>query len=94
MPTWLSVCPFLMILKVKCFLDGVGHVLGTYILNSTVLVSLKELCRLESKTGVRISEPQQGTPRLVAPPHRTPSATAPTPKSSGVAESVYKSNPK
>uniref|UniRef100_A0A8C4LSV6 Meiosis regulator and mRNA stability factor 1 n=1 Tax=Equus asinus TaxID=9793 RepID=A0A8C4LSV6_EQUAS len=57
-------------------------------------LKMPELCRLESKTGVRISEPQQGTPRLVAPPHRTPSATAPTPKSSGVAESVYKSNPK
>ncbi|XP_070088356.1 meiosis regulator and mRNA stability factor 1 isoform X14 [Equus caballus] len=57
-------------------------------------LKMPELCRLESKTGVRISEPQQGTPRLVAPPHRTPSATAPTPKSSGLAESVYKSNPK
>ncbi|XP_046521738.1 meiosis regulator and mRNA stability factor 1 isoform X7 [Equus quagga] len=57
-------------------------------------LKMPELCRLESKTGVRISEPQQGTPRLVAPPHRTPSATVPTPKSSGVAESVYKSNPK
>ncbi|XP_070088354.1 meiosis regulator and mRNA stability factor 1 isoform X12 [Equus caballus] len=61
---------------------------------NTNVKSLQELCRLESKTGVRISEPQQGTPRLVAPPHRTPSATAPTPKSSGLAESVYKSNPK
>ncbi|XP_046521737.1 meiosis regulator and mRNA stability factor 1 isoform X6 [Equus quagga] len=61
---------------------------------NTNVKSLQELCRLESKTGVRISEPQQGTPRLVAPPHRTPSATVPTPKSSGVAESVYKSNPK
>nr|XP_008529117.1 PREDICTED: meiosis arrest female protein 1 isoform X7 [Equus przewalskii] len=57
-------------------------------------LKMPELCRLESKTGVRISEPQQGTPRLVAPPHRTPSATAPTPKSLGLAESVYKSNPK
>ncbi|XP_014651814.1 PREDICTED: meiosis arrest female protein 1 isoform X1 [Ceratotherium simum simum] len=61
---------------------------------NTNVRSLQELCRLESKTGVRNSEPQQGTLRLVAPAHRNSSATAPTPKSSGMAESVYKTNPK
>ena len=49
---------------------------------------------MESKTGTRSSEPQQGHLRPVAPPHRNSSAAAPTPKTSGVAESVYKTNPK
>lgn len=57
-------------------------------------VCFKELCRMESKTGTRSSEPQQGHLRPVAPPHRNSSAAAPTPKTSGVAESVYKTNPK
>uniref|UniRef100_A0A8D0Q2W8 Meiosis regulator and mRNA stability factor 1 n=1 Tax=Sus scrofa TaxID=9823 RepID=A0A8D0Q2W8_PIG len=57
-------------------------------------LKMPELCRLESKTGARISEPQQGHPRPVAPPHRNSSAAALTPKTSGAAESVYKTNPK
>ncbi|XP_007188409.1 meiosis regulator and mRNA stability factor 1 isoform X4 [Balaenoptera acutorostrata] len=57
-------------------------------------VKMPELCRMESKTGTRSSEPQQGHLRPVAPPHRNSSAAAPTPKTSGVAESVYKTNPK
>ncbi|XP_024840488.1 meiosis regulator and mRNA stability factor 1 isoform X3 [Bos taurus] len=56
--------------------------------------SLQELCRLESKTGTRSSEPQQGHLRLGAPPHRSSSAAAPAPKAPGLAESVYKTNPK
>ncbi|XP_059976244.1 meiosis regulator and mRNA stability factor 1 isoform X3 [Mesoplodon densirostris] len=61
---------------------------------NTNVKSLQELCRMESKTGTRSSEPQQGHLRPVAPPHRNSSAAAPTPKTSGVAESVYKTNPK
>ncbi|XP_068381326.1 meiosis regulator and mRNA stability factor 1 isoform X4 [Eschrichtius robustus] len=57
-------------------------------------VKMPELCHMESKTGTRSSEPQQGHLRPVAPPHRNSSAAAPTPKTSGVAESVYKTNPK
>uniref|UniRef100_A0A8C0I1K1 Meiosis regulator and mRNA stability factor 1 n=1 Tax=Balaenoptera musculus TaxID=9771 RepID=A0A8C0I1K1_BALMU len=57
-------------------------------------VKMPELCRMESKTGTRSSEPQQGHLRPVAPPHRNSSAAAPTPKTLGVAESVYKTNPK
>uniref|UniRef100_A0A8P0TPH7 Meiosis regulator and mRNA stability factor 1 n=1 Tax=Canis lupus familiaris TaxID=9615 RepID=A0A8P0TPH7_CANLF len=57
-------------------------------------LKMPELCRLESKTGTRNSDSQQGNPRLAAPPHRSSSATAPAPKSSGTAESAYKTNPK
>ncbi|XP_037363460.1 meiosis regulator and mRNA stability factor 1 isoform X2 [Talpa occidentalis] len=53
--------------------------------------SLQELCRLEPKTGTRSCEPPQGPLRLGAPAHRNPSAAAPIPKTSGMAESVYKS---
>ncbi|XP_055417417.1 meiosis regulator and mRNA stability factor 1 isoform X3 [Bubalus kerabau] len=56
--------------------------------------SLQELCRLESKTGTRSSEPQQGHLRPGAPPHRSSCAAAPAPKAPGLAESVYKTNPK
>nr|KAF6490148.1 meiosis regulator and mRNA stability factor 1 [Molossus molossus] len=51
-----------------------------------------ELCRLESKTGTRNSESQQGNLRLMAPPHRNSSVIVPTLKNSGVAESIYKTN--
>ncbi|CAK7303517.1 Meiosis regulator and mRNA stability factor 1 [Vulpes lagopus] len=61
---------------------------------TTNVKSLQELCRLESKTGTRNSDSHQGNPRLAAPPHRSSSATAPAPKSSGTAESAYKTNPK
>ncbi|XP_059549239.1 meiosis regulator and mRNA stability factor 1 isoform X3 [Myotis daubentonii] len=61
---------------------------------NTNVKSLQELCRLESKTGTRNSESQQGNLRLVAPPHRNSSVVAPTLKNSGLAESVYKTNPK
>ncbi|XP_007954668.1 meiosis regulator and mRNA stability factor 1 [Orycteropus afer afer] len=56
--------------------------------------SLQELCRVESKTGNRNSEPLQGNVRLVTPPHSNPSATVPTSKTLGMAESVYKGNQK
>ncbi|XP_032316871.1 meiosis regulator and mRNA stability factor 1 isoform X7 [Camelus ferus] len=55
-------------------------------------LKMPELCRMESKTGTRNSEPQQGHPKPVAPPHRNSSAPVPTPKTSGAAESVYKTN--
>ncbi|XP_034526227.1 meiosis regulator and mRNA stability factor 1 isoform X11 [Ailuropoda melanoleuca] len=57
-------------------------------------LKMPELCRMESKTGTRNSDSQQGNPRLAAPPHRSLSATAPVPKNSGTAESAYKTNPK
>ncbi|XDA89012.1 hypothetical protein R6Z07F_018640 [Ovis aries] len=61
---------------------------------NTNVKSLQELCRLESKTGTRSSEPQQGHLRPGVPPHRSSSAAAPAPKAPGLAESVYKTNPK
>ncbi|XP_054549799.1 meiosis regulator and mRNA stability factor 1 isoform X6 [Talpa occidentalis] len=54
-------------------------------------LKMPELCRLEPKTGTRSCEPPQGPLRLGAPAHRNPSAAAPIPKTSGMAESVYKS---
>ncbi|XP_049759346.1 meiosis regulator and mRNA stability factor 1 isoform X5 [Elephas maximus indicus] len=56
--------------------------------------SLQELCRMESKTANRNSEPQQGNTRLAAPPHSSSSAAVPTYKNLGMAESVYKGNQK
>lgn len=64
------------------------------ILNYAALVSFKELCRIESKTGARSGDSQQGHPRLVAPPHRSASAAVPAPKTSGTAEPACKTNPK
>uniref|UniRef100_A0A452TFK8 Meiosis regulator and mRNA stability factor 1 n=1 Tax=Ursus maritimus TaxID=29073 RepID=A0A452TFK8_URSMA len=61
---------------------------------NTNVKSLQELCRMESKTGTRNSDSQQGNPRLAATPHRSLSATAPVPRNSGTAESAYKTNPK
>ncbi|XP_032692136.1 meiosis regulator and mRNA stability factor 1 isoform X8 [Lontra canadensis] len=61
---------------------------------NTNVKSLQELCRLESRTGTRSSDSQQGHPRLAAPPHRSSSAAAPAPKNSGTPESAYKTNPK
>uniref|UniRef100_A0A8C6DSK6 Meiosis regulator and mRNA stability factor 1 n=1 Tax=Moschus moschiferus TaxID=68415 RepID=A0A8C6DSK6_MOSMO len=57
-------------------------------------LKMPELCRLESKTSTRSSEPQQGHLRPGVPPHRNSSAAAPAPKTPGLAESVYKTNPK
>ncbi|XP_026376059.1 meiosis regulator and mRNA stability factor 1 isoform X7 [Ursus americanus] len=57
-------------------------------------LKMPELCRMESKTGTRNSDSQQGNPRLAATPHRSLSATAPVPRNSGTAESAYKTNPK
>ncbi|XP_027973266.1 meiosis regulator and mRNA stability factor 1 isoform X4 [Eumetopias jubatus] len=57
-------------------------------------LKMPELCRMESKTGTRNSDSQQGNPRLAAPPHRGLSAAAPAPKNSGTAESAYKTNPR
>ncbi|XP_054445594.1 meiosis regulator and mRNA stability factor 1 isoform X3 [Pteronotus mesoamericanus] len=61
---------------------------------NTNVKSLQELCHMESKTGTRNSESQQGNLRLVAPSHRNSSVIAPTLKNSGIAESVYKTLPK
>ncbi|KAM9725860.1 meiosis regulator and mRNA stability factor 1 isoform 3-T3 [Dama dama] len=61
---------------------------------NTNVKSLQELCRLESKTSTRSSEPQQGHLRPGVPPHRNLSAAAPASKTPGLAESVYKTNPK
>uniref|UniRef100_A0A667IJ39 Meiosis regulator and mRNA stability factor 1 n=1 Tax=Lynx canadensis TaxID=61383 RepID=A0A667IJ39_LYNCA len=55
-------------------------------------LKMPELCRMESKTGARSSDSQQGHLRLVAPPHRSLSAAAPAPKNSGTAEPAYKTN--
>ncbi|XP_040314902.1 meiosis regulator and mRNA stability factor 1 isoform X6 [Herpailurus yagouaroundi] len=57
-------------------------------------LKMPELCRMESKTGARSSDSQQGHLRLVALPHRSLSAAAPAPKNSGTAEPAYKTNPK
>uniref|UniRef100_A0A8C9I9M7 Meiosis regulator and mRNA stability factor 1 n=1 Tax=Piliocolobus tephrosceles TaxID=591936 RepID=A0A8C9I9M7_9PRIM len=61
---------------------------------NTNVKSLQELCRMESKTGHRNSEQQQGHLRLVVPAHGNSSAAVPTPKNSGVAEPVYKTSQK
>ncbi|XP_069342997.1 meiosis regulator and mRNA stability factor 1 isoform X6 [Eulemur rufifrons] len=60
---------------------------------NTNVKSLQELCRMESKTGNRNSEHQQCNVRLVPPPSNS-SAAVLTSKSSGMAESVYKTNQK
>nr|XP_011715691.1 meiosis regulator and mRNA stability factor 1 isoform X4 [Macaca nemestrina] len=57
-------------------------------------LKMPELCRMESKTGHRNSEQQQGHLRLVVPAHGNSSAAVPTPKNSGVAEPVYKTSQK
>lgn len=88
----LFLFPFLLLVKVKCFYTGPNTSWVLDVVNSTALVSLKELCRLESKTGTRNSDSQHGNLRLVAPPHRNSSAAAPTLKNLGMAESVYKTN--
>nr|XP_045017309.1 meiosis regulator and mRNA stability factor 1 isoform X4 [Jaculus jaculus] len=61
---------------------------------STHVKSLQELCRLEQKMGSRNTEHQQGHPRLAALPHSGPSTAAPTPKTMGVAEPLYRSSQK
>ncbi|XP_032248088.1 meiosis regulator and mRNA stability factor 1 isoform X6 [Halichoerus grypus] len=57
-------------------------------------LKMPELCRMESKTGPRNSDSQQGNLRPAAPLHRSLSAAAPAAKNSGTAESAYKTNPK
>ncbi|XP_021571621.1 meiosis arrest female protein 1 isoform X7 [Carlito syrichta] len=57
-------------------------------------LKIPELCRMESKTGNRNSEHQQGSMRLGVPPHSSSSAAVPTSKSSGLAEPVFKTNQK
>ncbi|XP_009194328.1 meiosis regulator and mRNA stability factor 1 isoform X4 [Papio anubis] len=57
-------------------------------------LKMPELCRMESKTGHRNSEQQQGHLRLVVPANGNSSAAVPTPKNSGVAEPVYKTSQK
>uniref|UniRef100_A0A2K5DIJ9 Meiosis regulator and mRNA stability factor 1 n=1 Tax=Aotus nancymaae TaxID=37293 RepID=A0A2K5DIJ9_AOTNA len=57
-------------------------------------LKMPELCRMESKTGHRNSEHQQGHLRLVVPAHSNSSAAVPMAKNSGAAEPVYKTNQK
>ncbi|XP_063479785.1 meiosis regulator and mRNA stability factor 1 isoform X18 [Symphalangus syndactylus] len=57
-------------------------------------LKMPELCRMESKTGHRNSEHQQGHLRLVVPTHGNSSAAVLTLKNSGVAEPVYKTSQK
>nr|XP_020020021.1 meiosis arrest female protein 1 isoform X1 [Castor canadensis] len=61
---------------------------------NTNVKSLQELCRMESKTGNRNTEPQQGHLRLAAPLHSSPSSAGPTLKNSGMTEPLYRGNPK
>ncbi|KAL0617481.1 Meiosis regulator and mRNA stability factor 1 [Plecturocebus cupreus] len=61
---------------------------------NTNVKSLQELCRMESKTGHRNSEHQQGHLRVVIPTHGNSSAAVPMAKNSGVAEPVYKTSQK
>lgn len=49
---------------------------------------------MESKAGHRNSEHHHGNMRLAPPPHSNPSTAGPTPKNSGMAELLYKSNQK
>jgi hypothetical protein len=49
---------------------------------------------MESKTGNRNTEPQQGHLRLAAPLHSSPSSAGPTLKNSGMTEPLYRGNPK
>nr|XP_039334044.1 meiosis regulator and mRNA stability factor 1 isoform X5 [Saimiri boliviensis boliviensis] len=57
-------------------------------------LKMPELCHMESKTGHRNSEHQQGHLRLVVPAHSNSSAAVPMAKNSGAAEPVYKTNQK
>ncbi|XP_032125547.1 meiosis regulator and mRNA stability factor 1 isoform X6 [Sapajus apella] len=57
-------------------------------------LKMPELCRMESKTGHRNSEHQQGHLRLVVPAHSNSSAAVSMAKNSGAAEPVYKTNQK
>uniref|UniRef100_F7C9T3 Meiosis regulator and mRNA stability factor 1 n=1 Tax=Callithrix jacchus TaxID=9483 RepID=F7C9T3_CALJA len=57
-------------------------------------LKMPELCRMESKTGHRNSEHQQGHLRLVVPAHSNSSAAVLMAKNSGAAEPVYKTNQK
>uniref|UniRef100_A0A2K5SEI7 Meiosis regulator and mRNA stability factor 1 n=1 Tax=Cebus imitator TaxID=2715852 RepID=A0A2K5SEI7_CEBIM len=57
-------------------------------------LKMPELCRMESKTGHRNSEHQQGHLRLVVPAHSNSSAAVPMAKNSGAAEPVYKTSQK
>lgn len=61
---------------------------------NTNVKSLQELCHMESKAGHRNSEHHHGNMRLAPPPHSNPSTAGPTPKNSGMAELLYKSNQK
>ncbi|XP_037057120.1 meiosis regulator and mRNA stability factor 1 isoform X2 [Peromyscus leucopus] len=56
--------------------------------------SLQELCRMESKTGSRNSEHQQGHGRLAALPNGSLSTSVPTLKNTGLMEPLYRSSQK
>ncbi|ERE89843.1 limkain-b1-like protein [Cricetulus griseus] len=60
----------------------------------TNIKSLQELCRMESKTGSRNSEHQQGHGRQAALPNSGLSTSVPTLKNTGVTEPLYRSSQK
>ncbi|XP_051062669.1 meiosis regulator and mRNA stability factor 1 isoform X2 [Phodopus roborovskii] len=61
---------------------------------TTNIKSLQELCRMESKTGSRNSEQQQGHGRLAALPNGGLSTSVPTLKNTGVTEPLYRNSQK
>uniref|UniRef100_A0A8C6R2J1 Meiosis regulator and mRNA stability factor 1 n=1 Tax=Nannospalax galili TaxID=1026970 RepID=A0A8C6R2J1_NANGA len=61
---------------------------------TTNVKSLQELCHMESKTGSRNSEHQQGHVKLAALPHDGPSTSVPTLKSTGMTEPLYRNSQK
>ncbi|KAK7801386.1 hypothetical protein U0070_001173 [Myodes glareolus] len=61
---------------------------------NTNIKSLQELCRMESKTGSRNGEHQQGHGRLAALPDGGLSTSVPTLKNTGMMEPLYRSNQK
>lgn len=61
---------------------------------NTSIKSLQELCRMESKTGSRNGEHQQGHGRLAAPPNGGLSTSVPALKNTGMMEPLYRSTQK
>nr|BAC29160.1 unnamed protein product [Mus musculus] len=61
---------------------------------TTNIKSLQELCRMESKSGNRNSDHQQGHGRLAALPNSGPTASVPIVKNTGVTEPLYRSSQK
>lgn len=93
----LLLCPFTLFFLLRlsdltvCIGSNSSEVLG---FKAITLVSLKELCRMESKTGSRNGEHQQGHGRLAALPNGGLSTSVPTLKNTGMMEPLYRSNQK